>query len=550
MTNTNSMNIASHLPTMAKKLPQEPAVIIMKGAKKKAAELSFSQIDEESNILAAGLEKIGIKRGVRTVLMVKPSKEFFSLTFALFKIGAVPVLVDPGMGIQNLGKCLEEAEPEGFIGIPKAHIARMMFRWAKSTLKINVAVGKKLFWGGWTLEKIKKLGQAEEPYEMAATEADEMAAILFTSGSTGVPKGAIYNHGNFCAQVDILKRVYGIQPGEIDLATFPLFALFGPALGMAVVVPDMDASKPAFVKPENIIKPIQNLKITNMFGSPALVNRVGRYGAAKGEKLPSLKRAISAGAPLSAVVLERFSTMLNEETQIFTPYGATEVLPVCSIGSHEILGETRRKTEQGGGVCVGKPIDEIKARIIKITDEPIETWSEDLLVPQGEIGEIAVQGPQVTKGYYNRPGSNQLSKIADPENNSFYHRMGDLGYFDDQGRIWFCGRKAHRVQTAQGALYTIPCEAVFNTHPQVFRTALVGVGKPGSQIPVLCVELEKEGPIDHQKIKEELLKLGATQDHTRRISEILFHPSFPVDIRHNSKIFREKLSLWAEGRLQ
>jgi acyl-CoA synthetase (AMP-forming)/AMP-acid ligase II len=265
--------------------------------------------------------------------------------------------------------------------------------------------------------------------------------------------------------------------------------------------------------------------------------------------LPSLKRAISAGAPVPAAVLERFTKMLSPEAQVFTPYGATEALPVCSIGSTEILNETRHATDQGRGVCVGNPVPGIDLEIVAISDQPIATWDESLTLGTDEIGEIVVKGPQVTQGYFNRAESTALGKIADPDHGGFYHRMGDLGYRDEQGRIWFCGRKAHRVETAEETLFTIPCEAVFNTHQAVFRTALVGIGESG-QRPVLCVELEKGADTSAlAKVHQELLAIGAEHEVTRNIKTFLFHPEFPVDIRHNAKIFREKLALWATEKL-
>jgi acyl-CoA synthetase (AMP-forming)/AMP-acid ligase II len=188
--------------------------------------------------------------------------------------------------------------------------------------------------------------------------------------------------------------------------------------------------------------------------------------------------------------------------------------------------------------------------IIRISDEPIEQWSDHLKIADGEIGEIVVKGPQVTGSYFNRADSNALSKIADSAHDGFYHRMGDLGYRDALGRIWFCGRKAHRVVTPEETLFTIPCEAVFNTHSEVFRTALVGVGAPGRQRPVLCVELEKG--VDTaavERIYRELLAIGAECELTRNIKRVLFHPVFPVDIRHNAKIFREQLAAWAAEQL-
>ncbi|WP_432822122.1 fatty acid CoA ligase family protein [Trichloromonas sp.] len=554
MEKTALNNIAGHLPKMARLQPCTPAVYFPQGRDRRGrishTHLTFAQLERESNRIAAGLETIGIRRGVRTVLMVPPSLDFFALTFALFKVGAVPVLIDPGMGVKNLKACLEEAAPEAFIGIPKAHVARLLLGWGKATIRTLLTVGPRLFWSGSTLNELISNAASDADTPLAETSPDETAAILFTSGSTGVPKGAVYSHGNFCAQVEMLRQLYDIRPGEIDLPTFPLFALFAPALGMTSVIPDMDFTRPGSVDPRKIIDAIESFGVTSMFGSPALINRVGRYGQACAVKLPTLRRVISAGAPVPASVLERFCEMLPEGTQIFTPYGATESLPVCSIGSTEILEQTRLLTDQGRGVCIGRPVDGIELHIIAISDEPIADWNDDLKVDDGSIGEIVVKGPQVTARYYNRAESTELAKIQHLEG-GFFHRMGDLGYRDDEGRIWFCGRKAHRVESQGQTRFTIPCEAIFNTHPQVFRSALVGVGAPGRKRPVICIELENGvGKSEHARIRRELLEIAGQHEITADIRDLLFHPAFPVDIRHNAKIFREKLAVWAEKALQ
>ena len=555
MNSPELVNIASCLRLMAEKQPEEKAIFFPaskdRNGKVNYISYTFRELNRESDFVACGLEKSGIGRGTRTALMVRPSLDFFALTFAIFKAGAVPVMIDPGVGIRNLKNCLAQAEPEAFIGIPVAHVARILLGWGGKTVRTSVTVGKKLFWGGLTLEQIKERGRSDIPYEMADTRGDEMAAILFTSGGTGPPKGAVYTHANFAAQVEMIRKTYNIEPGEIDLPTFPLFALFNPALGMTAVIPDMDATRPAHVEPENIIRPIRKFGITNMFGSPALINRVGRYGSERGVKLPSLRRVIAAGAPMPAEALERFCSMLVDDAQVFTGYGATEAMPACSIGSREILGETRYQTDKGKGVCIGKPVDGMDVSVIKITDTAVPGWRNDLVVAQGEIGEIAVRGPSVTGSYYNKETATRLAKIYDAEGEGFRHRMGDLGFVDEQGRLWFCGRKVHRVILPTMTLLTIPCEGVFNTHPKVYRTALVGVKLQGATRPVLCVELEKDSrDADRELIKNELLELGAAQAHTKDIRTILFHKAFPVDIRHNAKIFRDRLAVWAKKKLE
>ena len=548
-------NIAGHLAEMARLQPTRPAVICAQGRDGNGLvayeQLSFRELEEASNRLACGLENIGIRRGVRTALMVPPNPDFFALSFALFKIGAVPVLIDPGIGMRNLDACLAHAQPEAFIGIPKAHAARATLGWARNSIRINVTVGAKWFWSGYTLRELRERIPANPPYTAIEPAPDETAAILFTSGSTGAPKGAVYTHEIFGAQVTHIRALYGIEPGELDLATFPLFALFGPALGMTAVVPEMDPTRPANVDPANIVSAIEKFGITNMFGSPALIDRVGRHGEAHGIKLPTLRRAISAGAPVSARTLARFVSMLRPGAQVFTPYGATECLPVASIGSDEVLGETRHRTDQGAGICIGRPVPGLTARIIRISDDAIPKWDDELELPAGEIGEIAVKAAHATKSYFNLPNATALAKIPDPANGGFYHRMGDVGYFDELGRLWFCGRKAHRVVTPQGTRFTVPCEGVFNRNPRVYRTALVGVQRNGATEPVLCVELEAgAGSVSREIICAELRELGSQNECTRQIQTILFHPAFPVDVRHNAKIFRDKLAVWASRQLK
>lgn len=547
----HSVNVAHRLKTMARVQPYRRAVVYpaARDANGRVAysHLTFRQLDRESDCFAQGLEESGITRGVRTILMVRPGLEFFALTFAMFKVGAVPVMVDPGMGIVRMMECLRESRAEALIGIPPAHVLRTLCpRYFKSVLT-TVTVGRRWFWRGLTLKDIRKLPW--KPFPVAETAKDELAAILFTTGSTGPAKGTIYTHGIFDSQVSLIKGQFGISPDEIDLPTFPLFALFDPALGMTAIVPDMDPARPADVDPEKIIEAVVNHGVTNMFASPALLNRVGRHGKDKGIKLPSLKRVISAGAPASPANIAQFAAMLEADAEIHTGYGATEAMPVSSFGSREILSETAKLTEQGYGICVGRPVQGIKVRIIRISDDPIDQWSDQLVLSNGDIGEITVCGEIVTPGYFERPVHDAASKIRD--NGSIWHRMGDLGWLDNKGRIWFCGRKTHRVITTDITLFTIPCEAIFNSHPAVFRSALVGVGMPPHQRPVICIELEPDHKdADHEILIRELTELAQENVLTEHLDTFLFHPGFPVDVRHNSKIFREKLATWADRKLK
>jgi len=543
-------NIASKLFEWAKNQPDTLAIAIPqknsldKNGITKYRKVSFKDLAFEVTRTSKKLLTAGFDQGDRVIVLVPPGLDFFILGYALLQTGIIPVYIDPAIGMRNMKKCISEVEPVGFIGISKAHIARVLFGWGKTTITKKLTLGHRLFWGGEKMSNIRNYEQTVDRTPFFEAGSNDMAAIIYTSGSTGHPKGVVYTHGNFKAQLEMARDAFQFKPGEIDLPTFPPFALLNPAMGVSSVIPDMDSTKPRSVDPIHIIGPIRQFEITNMFGSPAVIDAVGRYGLENKIKLPSLKRVISAGAPVPPDVLKRFSCMLRPEVQLFTPYGATESMPVTKVGSHQILDEFQEKTRNGSGICIGKPVDGMEITIIHITDDVIPRWTEDLKVAEGEIGEIVVKGSNVTKSYYNRENATKLAKIQ--EGDWIRHRMGDLGYFDKDGYLWFCGRKSHRVKVGEEELYTIQCEHIFNKHPDVFRTALVGVNGQA----VLCVELDRgEKRIDKIKLHKELLAWATEHPLTRNIKTLLFHPGFPVDIRHNAKIIREELAVWAKNKI-
>ncbi|MEQ8637652.1 fatty acid CoA ligase family protein [Gimesia maris] len=552
---TSQRNIADRLKQSAQAWPFQKAVVFPAGRDRQGrytySSLTFRQLDQESDRLARGLIRLGVQPGTRMALMVRPSLEFIALTFALFKAGAVIILIDPGMGRKNIMRCLAEVEPEGFVAIPLAQLIRKLKHRTFPKARLNVTVGDPVLTSGIDYKWL--LGGEWEPFEMVQRTATDPAAVIFTSGSTGPPKGVAYEHGMFWSQVDLLRDYYQIQPGEVDLPGFPLFALFNSAMGVTTVVPDMDPTKPAQVDPKKIIRQINDQGVTQAFGSPAMWNRIGRYCEQHQIQLPSLKRVLSAGAPVPVHVIQRMrQTFTNSETDINTPYGATESLPVASICGRDVLEKTSEQTQSGAGTCVGTPFPGVQVKIIQIHNEPIGSIEHAVELPSGEIGEIIVQGPMATREYFQRPEATQLAKI--PDGDRFWHRMGDVGYRDAEGKLWFCGRKAHMLETSRGAMFTICCEAIFNQHPRVYRSALVGVGSKPNQKPVIIVEPEQGDFPENQAVRDqfthELLTLGRANALTESIETILFHHSLPVDIRHNVKIFREKLTPWAEKQVK
>lgn len=548
------LNIANRLRISAKAVPDQRAVVFpeSRDAAGRVAwtHLTFQELDDEADAIARGLISLGVKPGHRIVLMVRPSIEFIALTFGIFRTGAICTLIDPGMGKKSVLKCLDEVDPDGFVAIPPVHLLRKLMPWRYRNARLNLIVGpRKSRLGCRSYSEIVAAGRNSN-LPLPETCSTDSAAIIFTSGSTGPPKGVLYEHGMFDAQVDLIQSHYQPHPGEIDLPGFPLFALFNLAMQITTVIPDMDPTRPARVNPERILEAIRSQGVTQAYGSPALWNRVGRYCEEHSITLPTLKRVLSAGAPVPIHVVKRMTAALSPTADIFTPYGATECLPVASIGGRTVLNETAAKTALGKGTCIGTIFDQMEVRIIRTSFDAIDNIALTEPLPDGEIGEIIVKGPVATRQYFRRPEATAGAKIRDGE--TFWHRMGDVGYFDASKRLWFCGRKAHIVFPQSGPMYSVCCEAIFNNHPQVYRSALVGVGSRGQQVPVIVVEPEEgafpASPSEQARFRNELLALAQANPLTQSITHILFHPSLPVDTRHNVKINREELAGWASER--
>lgn len=557
-----SANIARHLPLMAASQPDTPALKIPRGRTAKGQIdylcLSFADLETEAAAWQHRLTSAGVARGDRVLVMVRQGLPLIASVFALFALGAVPVVIDPGMGRKTFLQCVERSRPKVLLGIPLARILSHVFRRAFRSVTIRVAAQSS------PTARCPVNATTPRGLSVADSASHELAAILFTSGSTGSPKGVCYEHGMFSAQVELIRQTFGIQPGEIDLPMLPIFALFNPALGMTTIVPEIDPSKPANVDPAKIVQAIRQERVTNSFGSPTLWLKIARHCHEHRLTLDTMKRVLSAGAPVPPALWELLTPILTSG-ELHSPYGATEALPVSSVAASTVRQETAAQTLAGSGTCVGTLIAPNEVKIIAVSDDPIASLAEATELPPGQIGEIIVRGPSVTKEYDALPEATDRAKIADPtldpglvssESSSLpraasvWHRMGDCGYRDDSGRLWFCGRLAERVEKPGGPLFTEQVEPVFNQLEGVRRTALIGHGEPGKQRAALVVE-----PTDASIVKDSATcrsfgrKLReATRNHpyAGRVTLFYFHPEFPVDVRHNAKIHRLTLTHWAE----
>ena len=513
--------------------PHKPAFIYFD--RRKWITLTYKDIFGKTQRFIRGLEAGRYTPGITAALLTPLSADFFPFALALLKFGIVPIILDPAVGLKKVGEILEESKPEIFVGNELTHALRILFGWGRKSVKHNLTINH---FSRFTFH---------EPSSIVHRPSSEIAAIIYTSGSTGLPKGAIYTQENLAAQLELLKNTFNITPDEVDLPAFPLYALIDLLLGVTSVIPDITFPVPGKTDPAKVIGAIKKFNVTNMFASPVVLDILSSFAEQNQSSsqpilLSSLKRIITAGAPATIDLQKRFRHLLADHTSLYGIYGATETLPIAKVESREVFA-LEEETKNGAGICLGKPIEGVTVRVIPITDEPIEEWQDSLAVKPNIVGEITVQSGATTREYLNRPASNRISKIE--YRGEIIHRMGDVGYFDDEGRLWYCGRKSHRVQTKDGVLFTEQIENIFNAHPQVYRTALVGVDGG----PVLWVELEKRVHVNEDKIRRELINMAQHHPQAAQIKIFLFKKKLPTDVRHNSKIIREELTIQAKKRL-
>ena len=560
------INISDLFRAVASQYPQKPALVIpqTRGLSPSDLSITFNDLAKDIDRLVSGLSSLGIGIDSRVILFIPPSFEFPAVTFALFRLGAIPIFIDPGMGINNLISAAISAHPTAVIAVPKAFAYLPFKRLLWKNFKIKISIGMTPVPGVMTLNQVRNLQNpsqvslghgrlATARFATVADENDKLAAILFTSGGTGPAKGVPYTHKIFIAQTFLLRDMFSLTANDKDFPCFPLFSLFTLSLGLTVIVPDLDPSRPATANPVTILRQILRHQPNFASGSPSIWEKVADYALSNQLTLPSIKALAMFGAPVSNDIHYKFKRILcNGST--YTPYGATEFLPLSNISGTEIIKYTAELTSKGRGTCVGFPVPGIEVKIINISDQPIERLADTTQLEVNMIGEIIATGPVITRSYDGLPAQTALAKIH--QRDILWHRMGDLGYLDVQGRLWFCGRKSHTVKfnhnNEEVILFSDCCEAIFNQHEEVKKCALIALatstdGKK-SITPAIVIERIDRKILkgrDRIRFERELLALGMANPHTRMIHTFFYCNKFPVDIRHNIKIDRLLLAKMA-----
>jgi acyl-CoA synthetase (AMP-forming)/AMP-acid ligase II/pimeloyl-ACP methyl ester carboxylesterase len=550
------MRLAEEQPTLSAVITPRWVRDPINGSALHYAHTTYGDLAKLINQYQRGLTDAGLAPGDRVLMLVTPGADFLALSIAVAGRGATPVFVDPGIGIEKLSQCIKDAAPHAFIGSPKAHLLRYLRRSLFSRLKFYVVAAEWAFSRGKSLGHFKRFANAPlQPIPLPVHQQDggirahNSALIACTSGATGTPKCVVLTNEMLAAQLLAIRDTLEQRSGARDLTLLPIFSLFNVALGVASVFPDLPVGKPLALDASQVVKLVSDLGIESSFGSPTLWNKIAEYAFRTGITLPTIKRVFTAGAAVSAQTINRVKGVVPNAT-ISTPYGATEALPVTYITADELVATPLQKAETGEqGTLVGRPIRGVNVEIIKSSLDEIPSIEKAHLLPRNTIGEVIVQGDNCSPEYFGREDANRLGKIQD--GTGFWHRMGDLGYLDTEGNLYYCGRKSHSVYTAERAFHSVPLEEIFNAHRKVRRTALVGIA--GGKEPAIVVEplpeFWPETAEQEQVFSKELRLIAEQSQLTKSITKFFFHRSFPVDGRHNAKIFREQLQEWAEKTL-
>lgn len=500
--------------------------------------ISFAALDADVRRVAAGLVEHGVARGDRVALLIPPGIDLTVCLYACWRMGAVVVVVDAGLGVRGISRALKSATPHYLIGIPRALAAARVMGWPGQRVSaVGLATGvARALAVSTTLDDLRTLG---EGMPVPPTPADsDPAAVIFTSGATGPAKGVSYRHHQLQAQRDALARAYDINGDDKFVAAFAPFALYGPAMGVASVVPDMNVTAPGTLHAVALAEAAEAIGASLVFASPAALANViataGDLSHRHREALSNVRLLLSAGAPVSLSTLRAVAEIMPN-AEAHTPYGMTEVLPVSDITPAEI-----EVAGAGNGVCVGRALDDVSVAISPLADDGHAAGEPTTAA--GVTGEVCIQAAHA-KDTYDKLWATQHDSEKPPD----WHRSGDVGHLDDQGRLWIEGRMIHIIESANGPVTPVGIEKAVESVAEVGLAAVVGVGPSGTQQVVVVVEPTKRPRRPDLAARElaERVRAVAGVD----IAAVLVVPRLPVDKRHNSKIDRTRVARWANAVL-
>ena len=484
--------------------------------------VSFAELARRVDAIACELRRRGLQPGDHVAMLTPPGVDLVAAVYGAWRAGGVTVIADRGLGLRGLGRAVRSTRPRFVIGPRQARLAAGLLRWAPHATRLDIA----------------ELVAAQLGPLPPEPDVDDAAAVLFTSGATGPAKGVRYLHRQLAAQRDALASTYAITADDRLVAAFAPFALYGPALGIPTALPDVDVTKPGRLTAGALDAACERVGATLAFASPAALANVAATARSGGphRALARLRVVFSAGAPVPSETLRAMAD-LAPTASLHTPYGMTEVLPVADV---ELAGIERAEADDpGGGVCVGRPVAGAEVRIAALGFDAEELPVE---LDRGTTGEVLVRAPWVSDGYL---GLWATQRAARPGPVGDWHRSGDVGHIDAEGRLWIEGRAVHVIHSADGPITSVPVERTVERTLGLARVAAVGVGPTGRQQLVVVIEDADvtQGLADGERIASVRRAVSAP------VASVLTVPQLPVDIRHNAKIDRTAVASWASDVL-
>ncbi len=497
--------------------------------KRKIRSVSFTELWRKVDSFSFALRNHSMQTGDRIILMIPMSLDLYIALLGIIKMGGVAIFVDPWINYKQIADFCLFAEPRGYIGVGKSHLLRFLKR-ELIRIHFTVTTGKKLL-GFPAKYSFPVMLSCDGDGEIFRAEGSDPALITFTSGSSGIPKGANRTHGFLSAQHKALEDEFSYKTEDVDMPMFPVFALNNIAAGRTSIIPDMDFKNVAQVNPEIIAGQIEYLGVTTCTASPPFIDRLADYILECRKKPIYLRRILTGGAPVSDKQLDKWRSAFPD-TDIQIIYGSTEAEPVAHISLKERLEIVAHDEGKNTGFCAGTPVSRVEAKTIKILKGPIDSslsW-EGLETDDNEIGELIISGDHVCRDYFNNPDAVRENKIIDPQG-KLWHRMGDTGIFDSSGRFWLAGR-VHSTIVRNDQIFhaQIVEQAVKEALPEAKQVAAVGIpDTDAGERLIIAVFLHQR--IEKKSIYKRLKKTQCGMDDV-----VIMKYPLPVDPRHNSKI--------------
>ncbi|MDB5070329.1 MAG: AMP-dependent synthetase [Candidatus Eremiobacteraeota bacterium] len=491
--------------------------------------LTYGELDAGTARVAAALRAHGMRPG-DTVLIVHPvSLDLYVALIGMLRAGLVPAIPPPGAGLAALARCARRHPPHAVLagGIGWAALAvaaelRHALRlstiatpFAYDVLRLHDAPRER---NGTHLGADEKFGAIE------ACGDDAPAMLTFTSGSTGEPKALIRSHGVARAQVEALGKALALD-GATSLCTMPIVLLAELAAGATCLLPGLDLRRPARADAALLAERMRTYEVARIVASPALLANLAAALRTHGQTLPALRLIASGGAPVMPPLANALCAVAPN-ARVLAVYGSTEAEPIALLDAADVAPADHDAMRTGAGLLAGVPCARGTVAIVATRRAavhgpfPDDRAVERQTLPPHAVGEIVVTGSHVVPNYLDS-GDDAATKIR--AGARIWHRTGDLGYFDERGRLWLAGRANAAIDDARGTVEPLRVECALAYFAGIVRSALASAD--GAR--VLVIE-----PVPGARIDERAVRAAVAFAH---IDHIIV-AAVPVDPRHNAKV--------------